>query len=143
MNALTTGNWTKKALEALMLCSLLFQIQTVFACQMMDHSGPIEHCCCDVTTANKSTDEALDMHSDCCDIDTELEVKTVDGDKNKPVLALSQPSLDPPPATLVFLLVTLWPELVQASSSPVIWDLEANPGHAGTQTYLTTLRLRI
>lgn len=143
MNTLRSGHWTKKALIAVMLCSLLFQIQTVFACQMMDHSGPIEHCCCDDVTGNNSINQVPDEVSDCCHIGTELSLKAVDPDKDEPVLVSSQPSLDPPPASLVFLLVTLWPELVQASPSPVIWDLEANPGHSGTQTYLSTLRLRI
>lgn len=141
MNTLRSGHRTKKAFIAVMLCSLLFQIQTVFACQMMDHSGPIEHCCCDDMTASKNSDKALEKHSNCCDIDTKLTVKAVDADKDEPAL-VSQPSLDPPLAALVVLLITLWPEF-QASPSPIIWDLEADPGHPGTQTYLSTLRLRI
>lgn len=131
-----SGNWTRKALIALLLCSFLFQVQTVFACQMMDHSGPVEQCCCDDMALPKA--EPV-----CCDIHTELTVKAVDADKDEPVALSSQPSLDPPPATLVFLLTTLWPDAVQTSPSPVTRDLAANPAHPGTQTWLTTLRLRI
>lgn len=143
MNALRTGNWTKKVLAALLLCGLLFQIQTVFACQMMDHSGPIEHCCCDNMAANQYSDEATKEQSKCCDISNEVTIKAADTDGGGPVALSSHSSLDPHSATLVFLLVTLWPELVQPQSSPIIRDLNDDPGHPGTQTYLSTLRLRI
>lgn len=129
-------------LAALLLWSLLFQIQTVFACQMMEHSGPIEDCCCDDMAINESADEASDNRSECCDISNELTLKA-DAGEQQPATVFSRSSLDPPPVTLVFLLVTLWPELVQSQPSLVIWDLETNPGHPGTRTYLSTLRLRI
>lgn len=142
MNALRTENWTKEVLAALLLCSLLFQIQTVFACQMMDHSGPIEYCCCADKATNKNAEKTLDGHSACCDISNELTLKA-DMDKDEPVAIFSHTSLDPPQATLVFFLVTLWPEHVQSQSSLFTWDLNTNPGHPGTHTYLSTLRLRI
>ncbi len=143
MNALRTGTWTKKVLAVLLLCSLLLQIQTVFACQMMDHSGPIEQCCCDDMATSKGTTEASDERLGCCDISNELTIKAMDTDGDEPVAISSHSSLDPPAAALVFLLVTLWPELVQSQPSPATSDLDADPGHPGTQTYLSTLRLRI
>jgi|TARA_B100000683_G_scaffold274058_1_gene321231 hypothetical protein len=142
MKSFRASCWQKKAIVAFMLLGLLLQVQTVFACQMMDHSGPIEHCCCDDMAANENIDEATDEQSKCCDISTELTVKA-DADEDEPVTISSNSSLDPPVATLVFLLVTLWPELAQSQSSPIIRDLNADPGHPGTQTYLSTLRLRI
>lgn len=126
-----------------MLLSLLLQVQTVFACQMMDHSGPIEHCCCDNMAANEYSDEATKEQSKCCDISNEVTIKAADTDGGEPIAHSSHSSLDPHSATLVFLLVTLWPELVQPQSSPIIRDLNDDPGHPGTQTYLSTLRLRI
>ncbi|WP_338352569.1 hypothetical protein [Thalassolituus oleivorans] len=143
MNTLRSGHWAKQALVALMLCSVLLQIQTVFACQMMDHSGPIEHCCCDDMASQNGSDAAQTEPAICCDIHTELTLKAVDVDGDEPVILTSHSSLDPPPATMVFLLVTLWPELVHASPSPVVWDLASKPAHPGTSTWLSTLRLRI
>lgn len=110
---------------------------------MMDHSGPIEHCCCDDMPANENTDEVFDEQSKCCDISNKLTVKAADTDGDEPVAVSSHSSLDPPAATFIFLLAILWPEFVQSQSSPIIWDLNADPGHPGTQTYLSTLRLRI
>ena len=110
---------------------------------MMDHSGPIEHCCCDDMATNENTDDVSDEQSKCCDISNELTIKAADTEGDEPVAVSSYSSLDPPSATLIFLLATLWPELVQSQSSPIIWDLNADPGHPGTQTYLSTLRLRI
>ncbi len=143
MNSFRASCWQKKAIVAFMLLSLLLQVQTVFACQMMDHSGPIEHCCCDDMAANENADETTKEQSKCCDISNELTVKAADTDGGGPVALSSHSSLDPHSATLVFLLVTLWPELVQPQSSPIIRDLNDDPGHPGTQTYLSTLRLRI
>ncbi len=143
MNTFRSGHWAKKALVALILCSVLLQIQTVFACQMMDHSGPIEHCCCDEMASQKGSDTEQIEHSLCCDITTELTLKAVDADTDEPVILASYSSLDPPPATVVFLLVTLWPERTQTSPPPITWDLASKPAHPGTSTWLSTLRLRI
>lgn len=143
MNSFRASYWQKQAIVAFMLLGLLLQVQTVFACQMMDHSGPVEHCCCDDMAANENTDEASGECSVCCDISNELTIKAADTDGDEPVALSSHSSLDPPAARLAFLLVTLWPELVQSQPSPAIWDLKADPRHPGTQTYLSTLRLRI
>ena len=134
--------WQKKATVAVMLLSLLLQVQTVFACQMMDHSGPIKHCCCGDMATQKQSNEDQTNHSSCCDISSELTLKASDLEADDPVtppglaFELSQ-------ATLVFLLVTLWPEFATHPTSAEVWDFHADPDNPGTQTYLSTLRLRI
>lgn len=127
---------------ALVLFQLLFQAQTVFACQMMDHSGPIENCCCDDMDFRDANVDTLEAHGICCDIGSELTIKDGDANKEKPILLLSQVSFDPPRTSFVVLLVTLWPDLQSLSSSPD-WDFKADPKHSGSLTYLSTLRLRI
>lgn len=125
-----------------MLLGLLLQVQTVFACQMMEHSGPIKHCCCgEMATQKQSDDEA--SHSPCCDIGTELTLKASDTETNEVVALQSNPTLELPQATFVFLIVSLWPEIANPPLRPEIWDLDADPGSPGTGTYLSTLRLRI
>lgn len=125
-----------------MLLGLLLQVQTVFACQMMEHSGPIKHCCCgEMATQKQSDDEA--SHSPCCDIGTELTLKASDTENNEAVALQSTPVLELPQATFVFLMVSLWPEIANPPLSPESWDLDADPGDPGTGTYLSTLRLRI
>ena len=60
MKSFRASCWQKKAIVAFMLLGLLLQVQTVFACHMMDHSGPIEHCCCDDMAATDNIDDADD-----------------------------------------------------------------------------------
>ena len=142
MNTLRSTHWAKMVLTVVMLCALLLQVQTVFACQMMDHSGPIEHCCCDDDSSPMAmgNDQASSMQ--CCEYSLNVSMG-VEVDENEPVILTSYSSLDPPPTTIVFLLVALWPELTQASQPPLHWDLESQPAHPGTSTWLSTSRLRI
>jgi hypothetical protein len=151
MNLFRTANWHKKATVVLVLLGLLLQVQTVFACQMMDHSGPIEHCCCGEMAAHKQSDNQVDNQSDhdqtrtsaCCDISSGLSFKAGDLENEDPIAIQSHSAFELPPAALVFLLVSLWPETAGPPSSPDLWDLDTKPGSPGTATYLSTLRLRI
>lgn len=126
-----------------MLLGLLLQVQTVFACQMMDHSGPIEHCCCGEMAAQKQSSDGQSDHSPCCDISTELTLKASDLETNEPVALQSSPAFELPQATFVFLIVSLWPETANPPLPPANRDLDADPGSPGTDTYLSTLRLRL
>ncbi|MBL4865609.1 MAG: hypothetical protein JKY67_04450 [Pseudomonadales bacterium] len=143
MNSFRASCWQKKAIVALMLLGLLLQVQTVFACQMMEHSGPIKHCCCGDMAVQKQADDGQSEHLSCCDISTELTLKASDLESNDPVALQSGPAFELPQTTLVFLLVSLWPEVANPPLLPEIWDLDADPGSPGTNIYLSTLRLRI
>lgn len=125
-----------------MLCALLLQVQTVFACQMMDQSESIEHCCCDddassTAMCNDQTDSAQ-----CCKYSINIAMD-IAGDGSDPVIITSHSSLDPPPITIVFLLAALWPDISQAALPLVLWDLASKPANSGTNTWLSTLRLRL
>lgn len=142
MNTLRSTDWVKKALTVVMLCALLLQVQTVFACQMMDHSGPIEHCCCDDDASPMAIENNQHDAMQCCEVSINVSMD-VESDEIEPVVRTSHSSLDPPPITVVFLLAALWPEVTQVSQPPVLWDLESKPAHPGTSTWLSTSRLRI
>ena len=142
MNPFKTLYWQKKVTVAIMLLSLLLQVQTVFACQMMDHGGPIKHCCCDDMDTQREVEEDQTNHSFCCDISSELTLKASDIEADDPVTQPS-PTFEIPQVKLAFLLVSLLPELTDAHTRTGIVDFHTDPGHPGTATYLSTLRLRI
>jgi len=142
VNKLKSDNWAKRALTVLMLCALLLQVQSVFACQMMDHGGPVEHCCCDGESSPMAGSELQNSAMQCCDYGVEVSMD-VDINEGHSVLLISHSSLDPPPIGVFFILATLWPEFKQTSPTPVLWDLESQPAHPGTNTWLSTFRLRI
>ncbi len=143
MNPFRALYWQKKVTVAIMLLSLLLQVQTVFACEMMDYNGPIEHCCCDEMESQKKESNDLDGTSDCCDIHGELFFKASDLQGDEPIILQANPAFELPQATLIFLLVSLWPDINHPKFSPDLWHLDADPGNPGTATYLSTLRLRI
>ncbi|WP_345422056.1 hypothetical protein [Halioxenophilus aromaticivorans] len=142
MNKLRSTHWAKRALTVMMLCALLLQVQSVFACQMMDHSGPIEHCCCDEESSSMAVAEHQNSAMQCCDYGVEISMD-VNIDEDHPVLLTSHSSLDPPPIAVFFILAALWPDFEQVSPAPVLWDLDSQPAHPGTDTWLSTFRLRI
>ncbi len=142
MNPFKTLYWQKKVTVAIMLLSLLLQVQTVFACQMMDHGGPIKHCCCDDMDTQREVEKDQTNHSFCCDISSELTLKASDIEADDPVTQPA-PTFEIPQVKLVFLLISLWPELTNNPSSMGIVEFHTDPGHPGTATYLSTLRLRI
>lgn len=143
MRSIKSGKFFKAAAFVLVLLNLLFHVQTVFACKMMEHAGSIEACCCDKTDLISTDIQVPEIYTPCCDIGTELTVKGVDTNKKQPLLPFFQASLDLPPAIFVLLSVSVWPDFVPSLSSPPPWDLNSNPDDPGTQTYLSTLRLRI
>jgi hypothetical protein len=143
MNSFRTGYWHKRATIALMLLGLLFQVQIVFACQMMEYSGPINPCCCGEMATPEKTDNDHVETSGCCDISGELVFKAIDLEGEEPVALQSGSASELPPATLVFILASLWPQLVSTPPSESLRHLDADPGSPGTATYLSTLRLRI
>ncbi len=127
----------------MVLLSLLLQVQSVFACQMMDHNGLAEHCCCGEMKDAMASGENQVPASPCCDFSSELTLKGADLESNEPVAIQAQSSLELPQAAFLFILASLWPFEPDLSFQQTFWDWDTNPGHPGTHTYLSTLRLRI
>ena len=126
----------------MVIASLLLQVQAVFTCQMMGYHGSVEHCCCDEMKQQKQAGNEMDGASVCCDFDTELSVKAVDPDKDSPFL-LSHISLEAPAwIAVLFLIFILWPVLIR-SLLLKSWGFDDDPGQTGTQTWLSTSRLRL
>lgn len=121
------------SLAAILL--LLLQVQSVFACEMMEHSGPVSECCCG---------EMIDGQvpgCDCCTVETELSLKA-DPDSGGGVplptdrYSLEQPYLHRSPDYR-------WPPILGPPSGahPAIPSPAA--ARPGRLTWLSTLRLRI
>jgi hypothetical protein len=122
------------------------QAQSVFACPMMDK---VVHgdCCCagqneDKDCVDATCDTALPVDPDpCCDQSVELSLDTdarLDTPLLKPVEVSS--AVDPPVAILVVYLDFLLP---QAEALVPVFSTPSEVSHSGTDTYLTTQRLRI
>ncbi len=133
----------RKALTLMVLLSLLMQVQTVFACQMMEHSGHAEHCCCDEMVSTRNSDHNTEHDSPCCDFSSEIVLKDPQLEDSQPVNIQQNHSLELPLAAIVYILANLWPLDVAQSTQSIIWDFNNDPDDPGSDTYLSTLRLRI
>lgn len=123
----------------LLLLSLLFQVRTVFACQMMASSEPTAHCCCNHVELTEKHQYASES---CCELSAKLTLKEPDLDKEFPVVVPAQPALDLPDAAS-FLLTAGWPEEVFVSTDNISYISTPRFGLSGSRTYLSTHRLRI
>lgn len=132
----------QRILAILMLLGLLFQVQTVLACQMLGTSVPAERCCCDHAEPSKN---ASDQHAedDCCELDTELSLKEPDLEKTQLALVQSSPALDLPEAVAVILIVAIWHDELSDSALQASWAASPLSALSGSKTYLSTQRLRI
>lgn len=132
----------QRALIGLILLGLLFQVQTVFACQMVDtHRGLASDCCCESMTMASDEAPMPDHDGSCCDLENTLSLKDSDDDSPSIVQARLVPDL--PEASLAFVLVSLdlLPEVTAAPSALVA--IGDSPGDPGSHTWLKTRRLRI
>lgn len=132
----------KGILINLLLLGLLFQVQTVFACQMVEsHRGLASDCCCEEMVMPGDDASVLTVASDCCDLENTLSLK--DSDDETPSIVQARLLPDLPEASLAFVLVSLdfLPEPTAAPSGQA--DFRDNPGDPGSLTWLETRRLRI
>lgn len=132
----------QRALIGLILLGLLFQVQTVFACQMVEtHRGLALDCCCESMAMVSDEAPMPDHDGGCCDLENTLSLKDSDNDSRPIVQARLVPDL--PEASLAFVLVSLdlLPEVTAAPSALVA--IGDNPGDPGSHTWLETRRLRI
>ncbi|WP_290539426.1 hypothetical protein [Alcanivorax sp.] len=132
----------QRALIGLILLGLLFQVQTVFACQMVDtHRGLASDCCCESMAMASDEAPMPDRNGGCCDLENTLSLKDSDNDSPSIVQARLVPDL--PEASLAFVLVSLdlLPDVTAAPSALVA--IGDNPADPGSHTWLETRRLRI
>lgn len=147
----------------LMLLGLLFQVQTVLACQMMETPVPVDHCCCE-GMAQKATDKLngetsssgqksnieqktvqADPRTDdsCCEFGAELTLKEPDLGRDLPAIVQSVDGFDLPETSAYLLLAAIWPEEQAASRFQISRTYSPQLSLPGTKTYLSTQRLRI
>ena len=124
------------------ILTILLQVQSSFACEMMDTSGPAEHCCCDEMKSQNS-DEINDA-SECCEFSSELTLKGADLEDDEPIVIQVQSGVELPQPVFVFVMASLWPPSQPDTRSlyPTS-DQPDDPGNSGTHTYSVTQRFRI
>lgn len=120
------------AMAALLL--LMFQVQTVLACEMMDSPEPAAECCCDHLAKGSQPDE------DCCEYDAQVSLKTSLDDHEVALTAafmnLDLPQLAPPPSYQ-------WPPILGPPATSAGFRSAPSFSSSGNRTWLTTQRLRI
>lgn len=130
----------------LILLSLLLQVQSVFACELSGQSGLVEHCCCDEMKKSQGRQEGdnVEYESQCCDFSAELLLKTGAGDVDvEPLTVHSPPFVQIPPDISVVESTIVWPKVVNVLLQTPTSSSNIGLNHPGSQTYLSTLRLRI
>lgn len=124
------------------IVTLLLQVQTVFACDMMGTGGDVDHCCCD--DMKPSSGDDLDIESECCEFSNELSVKD-NAINEEPVLIQAYSNGDLPQTDILVVMASLWtkPPVDATTAQNIFYDQFNKPVNAGTHTYLETQRLRI
>lgn len=138
---LTTTRW-RNALLLLTLISVLLQVQSAFACQMMEVSGPAKDCCCgDPVDRADLLGLTQTHHGDpCCDFSLEVSFNELDVG-SAPLWSPAQLlDHDPPDVPLAYTLPIV---PVPVRHATVASYSVTNPSDPGSQTYLATQRLRI
>lgn len=141
MNRTFMSTHSRSAFILIALLSLLLQVQSAFSCQMMEISGPTQDCCCDDVPDRPDPIGPVDTLSPapCCDFSLEVSLNELDAG-SAPLWSSAQlPDHDPPAALS---LQEPFNDQTLATTTALPATLDQPPG-SGTQTYLTTLRLRI
>jgi hypothetical protein len=131
---------------AFLISGLLVQVQTLYACQLMD-DGPKSTCCCGVHMKDgcamgggcDSGPGAMAM--DCCDVTVEVELQDVAVAQTTAAKLITQ--LDaprPPPAVAIS---TEFNFALPDNSTLLEPRVDRLSWSSGTHTYLMTSRLRI
>ncbi len=137
-NTLRTPSKKRYAAVFIALFSLLFQVETVFACNMMGQVGSLKHCCCgDKVSAEK--DIATKTHP-CCKVSEQLSIKHNSSDHDESSVSQNNYS---PDFALTFVLVSWLDDFKDVEKTAIHAEWALYPASPGTDTYLSTLRLRI
>lgn len=120
------------------------QVQATFACEMTEHNGAAENCCCEDSTRHPNDiGNNVGEKSSCCEFSQDLVVKGSDPEQNnEPVAPPKATEIKSPPVLLA--VATLW--LNQPSITSKLPNRETADSSffsPGRLTYLTTQRLRI
>ncbi len=123
-----------KALASVLVAfTLLLQVQNSFACEMMDTSGPISACCCE-----------LELSTDCCELDSELVLVGADLEADDPGAARTYTKLSAPETVSFIIVSLLWPSLSPSiTQKPVRYVSVATIGESYPPIYSLTQRFRI
>jgi len=123
-----------KALASVLVAfTLLLQVQNSFACEMMDTSGPISACCCE-----------LELSTDCCELDSELVLVGADLEVDDPGAARTYTKLSAPETVSFIIMSLLWPSLSPSiTQKPVRYVSVAAIGESYPPIYSLTQRFRI
>lgn len=153
MHSVKVGIRAKQWVTAVVLFTLLFQIQTVFACSMqgvMQATGSCvcEHMCEPSSDVAHSNDHitasdivAKASISDCCTIASiELAITT---DTDSPVIVSSLASLEPPMLSPILLFAMVWDDHQLPRTKSAVAQQTSFLSDSGTKTWLSTQRLRI
>lgn len=127
----------------MVLLGLLLQVQTVFACQMMEHSGHAEHCCCDEMVTDNNAKKTAEHDSPCCDFNSEISLKNAQVEDDEPVIFQQNYLVELPHSALFYIIASLWSLEIEPPVQFIAWNFDHDPSVLGTDTYLSTLRLRI
>ncbi|OUS32501.1 hypothetical protein A9Q99_00050 [Gammaproteobacteria bacterium 45_16_T64] len=126
-----------------MILSLLFQVQAVFACEMMEKGGLKEQCCCDEVMEPHRASRLVELASECCDFSEEVTLSSSDADSisiQTHVIWQLEESPDDVLYSVVLSLIfseNYYPSVNLSSD----WDVA--PSTLGTNTYIRTQRFRI
>lgn len=113
--------------------TLLLQVQNSFACEMMDTSGPVSACCCE-----------LELSADCCELDSELVLVGADLEADDPGAARAYAKLSAPETVSFIMVSLLWPSLsANITLKPVRYESVATIGESYPPLYSLTQRFRI
>lgn len=153
MHLLKLSISAKQWLTVVTLFTLLFQIQTVFACSMQDVMQTAGACVCehmcDPASANAHSNDHLSAAdiaaaaptSDCCTLTSiELAITT---DTDSPALVSSVASLDPPSLSALLLFAIVWSDHRPQRAKSAVAQKSSFLSDSGTKTWLSTQRLRI
>ena len=117
----------------LMALALLLQVQNTFACEMMDISGPVESCCCE-----------LEQGMECCELDSKLTWDGADMDAREPSTNRAIAKLEVPEAVSFLVVSLLWPSVsLNHTRARVRYDSVATIDQSYPPLYSLTQRFRI
>ena len=116
-----------------MAFTLLLQVQSTFACEMMDTSGPMESCCCE-----------LEQSAECCELDSELTLAGADLEASEPSTGLAFAKLEVPETVSFLVMSLLWPSSsFSHNRAKLRYESVATVGQSYPPLYSLTQRFRI
>ncbi len=117
----------------LLILSLLIQVQSVFACSMMEHQGPAKDCCCELMVMSSKAGA-------CCEFSQQVSFKAAQPDQSVGLLAANAA---PDQAPLFLLRSTIKPPEPPGLRLDKFLRDSSERVPSGALIWLSTGRLRI